>query len=676
MRYLVCPILILLFISLGTFAQSQVMISGKLVADDGKALAKKQIAINSQSTTTNNNGEYQLRLPQAQTYTLNAINSGYYDVYQTFSHYELKQRETNFNIAPISLIERKAGRTLLAFGGDVMMGRRYIKPYFNNPVLLSKDSAATDTQKLVEIIKPYMSLADFAAVNLETQIANKTPAERAPKSVTFFSPPETVKALKYAGIDYVTLGNNHTYDYLESGLDSTIHYLNEIGLPYSGAGKNQKSALAPYQVELNENAFSFYGFVGWEGGFTPTQTATNNKGGAALGSEKNMIKAAQDAQVSNQVGVVQYHGSLEYKDEPSLMTEQRLKMAIDNGADLAVAHHPHVAQGFEIYNNKLIAYSMGNFIFDQYFYATNHSFILYVWMDGEHFYRAEVVPIYLKGYVPTPATGLHREQILRRLSQLSSKRATYLHPNGGHAIIATTPNTHSAKAQITFENESIKPLPMNTWHNQVASISNNLRYRLGYNLINGSDFESHNQFNSAERGFNLDTTNFNVITTKDAKSGSHVVATTVKANDNVRLAMTNFTRVYRAGNPMSVSFSAKGNAKVKVYWQGRKTRGKLFDSLKNSPLNLIGEVSLNGGEWQSLALDFNSPRVGFRSIRILLEFEATYESEIMVDDLALIEWRSTFVSPSSQVLLHNGADKATYIGLEKKLNDSVTINFK
>ena len=165
MRYLVCPILILLFVSFGTFAQSQVMVSGRLMAEDGKALAQKQIAINSQSTTTNDNGEYQLRLPQAQTYTLNAINPGYYDVYQTFSHYELKQRETNFNIAPVSLVERKAGRTLLAFGGDVMMGRRYIKPYFNNPVLLSKDSAATDTKQLVEIIKPYMSLADFAVVN-------------------------------------------------------------------------------------------------------------------------------------------------------------------------------------------------------------------------------------------------------------------------------------------------------------------------------------------------------------------------------------------------------------------------------------------------------------------------------------------------------------------------------
>ncbi|AQS37269.1 hypothetical protein Sps_02110 [Shewanella psychrophila] len=67
---------------------------------------------------------------------------------------------------------------------------------------------------------------------------------------------------------------------------------------------------------------------------------------------------------------------------------------------------------------------MGNFIFDQNFNLTQLSFILYVWLDEGEPYRAEIVPIYLKGYKPTPAVGLQKFYVTMRLSELSAKRNT------------------------------------------------------------------------------------------------------------------------------------------------------------------------------------------------------------------------------------------------------------
>lgn len=511
--------------------------------------------------TTDAKGHYQLTVAPQDIYRISIAAKGFFNIHQTFSHYELSLKHASkFSISDITLVKKVQRRTLLAFGGDVMMGRRYAKPYFNNPVLIHADSIQEDTKALVKQIKPYMSAADFAAVNLETQIASEQPDQRAPKSVTFFSPPQTLDALQWAGIDYVTLGNNHTYDYLDSGLKSSLDWLKKSQLGYSGAGINEQQALAPYRTSLNGNEFSMLGFVGWEGGFSPNQTASHDKGGAAFGSMTNITNTVKTESAANRATVVQYHGSQEYAPEPTLMTEQRLKSAIDHGADLAIAHHPHVTQGFELYNGKLIAYSMGNFIFDQFFYSTPHSFILYVWMDGETFHRAEIVPIYLKGYQPTPSTGAHRDNVLKRLTQLSKKRGVIIGMSGGHGVINSKQSSQeNTSTHLLSVNTSIEPLPLGHWSKQlsgIASDTNGLKYRLGVNLVNGSDFETFGSFDSDERGWNIDDNKF-TLTSQDAFSGQYAMNATLAAQASDSLAMTNFRRVYRGGNPMSITLKVK-----------------------------------------------------------------------------------------------------------------------
>ena len=655
-----------LFTPLFCFAQNMTTLSGKVVTDNNMPISNAQIMLGKRAARTTEHGEFTLKVPEQTVYSLEVNAADYYGMRFSYSQFELSKG--GFNLGDIALVAKKKGRVLLAFGGDVMMGRRYAKPYFNNPVLIHNESIKQDTHAIVQYMAPYIKKADFAAVNLETQIADKTPNERAPKSVTFYSPPETVSALKNAGIDYVTLGNNHTYDYLESGLKSTIDALNHFNMPYSGAGMNQQQALAAYRTALNGIEYALLGYVGWEGGFNPTQTADTDKGGAAYGSKENIIASVQREVADNRVTVAQYHGSLEYKDEPSMMTESRLKAAIDQGADLAIAHHPHVAQGFEVYQGKLIAYSMGNFIFDQYFYATNHSFMLYVWMDGEDFYRAEIVPVYLQGYVPTPATGSHRNRILARLDDLTSKRNTHFSRNAGHGVILpSTEQMHTFNLPLNTQNKRVLPLPTRASEGLIKSLKTSdkkdsvLRYRLGVNLINNADFETHAAFYSEDRGFNLDQSPFH-ISNEQAYSGQFSLKSDSQEGKTA-LAMTNFTRVYRAGNPATVSAMVKGKGVVNIYWQGRKTRGKLFDSLKNNKKHLIERINLNGS-WQEIVSEFNTPRVGYRSVRVLFEFETKHD--IFIDDIALVEWRTPYLTNDQQAHFHNGAGQATYIGFESK----------
>jgi len=666
-------------------AAGHVELEGHIVDESQRPLAKSIVSVQGRQTATDRHGYFQLSLDPAAVYKITIKRQGFYSTIHTHSHYELaNQADDKLLIAPIELVSKVKGRTLMAFGGDVMMGRRYAKPYFNNPVLIHTGQETSDTKAIVEHIKPYMELADFAAVNLETQLAEHAPAERAPKSVTFFSPPQTLAALEYAGIDYVTLGNNHTYDYLDSGLKSSLAYLNNSNLGYSGAGINQEQALAPYRTILQGTKYSMFGFVGWEGNFSPNQTASANKGGAAYGSIDNITKPVARESALNRATIVQYHGSQEYAPEPTLVTEQRLKAAIDSGADLAIAHHPHVTQGFEIYRNKLIAYSMGNFIFDQFFYSTPHSMILYVWMDGQNFHRAEIVPVYLKGYKPTPSTGANRFTVLRRLTALSKKRGVTITRSGGHGVIRANASAALSPTAVDFRPRGkgkIHSLPMAQWQQPISSIEaedQSLQYRLGVNLVNASDFESYALFNANERGWNIDQNGFS-HSKQQAFSGQHSLTTILKPKTNELLAMTNFRRVYRGGHPMSVILKVKAerDTTLNISWQGRKSRKKFFDALTNGQHHLIDSIEIKGSpQWQDVEVTFNSPRIGYRSLRMMAQFNnsGSVDSRVFVDDFALIEWQSAFrqvTSPSAETHL---SSQASYIEFKRALKQDETIS--
>jgi len=673
----------LVVFQINSVAAEQFTVSGRLLDEQHQPIKNASININKTTTTTNQKGFYTLSLANSDIYQVAFKKIGFYSSIHSYSHAELSAKKSS--ISDVVLVAKKDQRVMLAFGGDVMMGRRYYQPYFGDEVLIHLDNKLADSKAIVEHIKPYMHIADYAAVNLESQIATTKPPQRAPKSVTFYSQPEILAALEWAGIDYVTLGNNHTYDYLDSGLHSTLSALKSSSLGYSGAGKNEQESLTAHHQTINNNDFSMLGYVGWEGSADPTQTANKSHGGAAYGSMENILESVSREVSNNKTTIVQYHGSQEYANEPTGVTEQRLKSALDAGAALAVAHHPHVSQGLELYNGKLIAYSMGNFIFDQNFSATQHSFMLYVWLDQGQFYRAEIVPIYVKGYKPTPAVGIQRNTLMRRLTSLSQQRNTFISNSGGHGVI-TAENSPATKvftkATVRLANNekatSLYHLPWTSEVNTISLPDKNLQYRLGTNLINNSDFENFTPFNSPERGFmfNRATSSINNF----GFSGQYSLGLAVESSSKQLFGMQSFRRVYKASNPMTIKSKLLINQAitVNVYWQGRKTRQKLFDAFENSPKHLIATKSLNAQDtWQSIEVDFNSPRIGYKSYRVLLEFENNSGEvlKVNIDDFSLIEWQSAFTSKAAPLKHHLINGQATFIGLNKQTDKEIVIEY-
>lgn len=702
--------LVFLLTSIGFMANvnantnTDLSIKGRLLNESGQPLSNIAVSVNGQSVMTNKQGNFVMPVANKDIYQLSFENKGYFPSIQTFSHFELFTQKTAGKqalIADVILVEKAKKRVMLAFGGDVMMGRRYYKPYFGDSVLIAENNKLADSKAVVENIKPYMSIADYAAVNLETQVADEKPAERAPKSVTFYSQPEVLDALAWAGVDYVSLGNNHTYDYLNSGLDSTLKFLQQSPLGFSGAGFTEQQALKAHQQTIKGTEFSMLGYVGWEGNPKQKQTANDKHGGAAYGSMKNIINSVSQEVSQDRVAIVQYHGSQEYANSPTGVTEQRLKSALDNGATLAIAHHPHVTQGLELYDNKLIAYSMGNFIFDQNFSATQHSFILYVWLDEGKFHRAEIVPLYVKGYKPTPATGSNRYTVMKRLTELSKVRNTLISQSGGHGVItsktavvkvkpvsnlqvnANSSADTSVEYQLTFaQGSKVANLYHLPWDKQLSEIlidDEKVKYRLGKNLVNGSNFESFATFDSPERGIFFDRSVMGL--NNHGVSGDRSIGLTLNNQQATSFGVKSFWRVYSASRPMTIkaNYQSKNAVKLHYYWQGRKNRQKLFDAFKNSPKNLIKTVELTGKEqWQNVEVDFNSPRIGYKSYRILVEAELVdgITTQLNIDDFAVIEWHSAFTSNPTPQFFSIDSRQPTYLGLNQVSTEAVMVTSK
>lgn len=98
--------------------------------------------------------------------------------------------------------------------------------------------------------------------------------------------------------------------------------------------------------------------------------------------------------------VVQLHAGFQFQEAASANVSDIAHSAIDAGADMVVCHHPHVLQGLEWYRGKLIAYSMGNFVFDQDFLSTFASVVLRTVWDGNRLLQARLIPIEIDGYRP------------------------------------------------------------------------------------------------------------------------------------------------------------------------------------------------------------------------------------------------------------------------------------
>jgi len=258
--------------------------------------------------------------------------------------------------------------------------------------------------------------AEVTFGNLESPLSSR--GTRGDQLYSFRGNPEAVKGLVYAGFKVLNLANNHSYDYGKKAFEQTLEVLNKNNIKVIGAGKNVTEARMPAIFDLGNLKIAFLGYDLSPGAFPAGQ----DHPGVAKARHAWIIQDLEKAKEAADFVIVSFHWGIEYQDFPTEYQKSLAHMAIDCGADIVVGHHPHTFQGIEIYKGKLIAYSLGNFVFDQRDLKNNQSIILKVTFEDKRLLRAEIIPIELVTFPCSPkiALGEMAQEILDRLSFDSS----------------------------------------------------------------------------------------------------------------------------------------------------------------------------------------------------------------------------------------------------------------
>ena len=292
-------------------------------------------------------------------------------------------------------------RITLAAVGDVMLGRT-----------VGARLEAEGATVAFAGVRDVLAAADVAVANLESAIG--VSGSPAPKAYTFRAPPVAAEALALAGIDLVSLANNHSLDYGPESLAETRALLAERGILSPGAGPNRAAAHAPATIAREGLTIAFLAYVdvpveGGGGGFDPRAwTATGETPGVAWLDVPTMAREIAAARLEADLVVVLLHFGLEWEPEPSEAQREQARAAIDAGAALVIGAHPHVLQPLEPYGGGLIAYSLGNFVFDGFWDPANDSAILLVELTAAGVAGWKLVPVTIVDGVPAlaePAAG-------------------------------------------------------------------------------------------------------------------------------------------------------------------------------------------------------------------------------------------------------------------------------
>jgi poly-gamma-glutamate synthesis protein (capsule biosynthesis protein) len=293
----------------------------------------------------------------------------------------------------------------LAFGADVQFEERTLK-LLDNPQTAFGPIAKT------------LSAADIAMVNLETAVTDRGTPE--PKQFHFRAPTTAYDALKAAGVDVVTLANNHTLDYGRVGLDDTLNAAKQHNFPIVGAGANAAAAYAPWITEVKGVKIAFIG-MSTVNELATTWAAKDNRSGIAMGQDQQRaVQAVRDAGTKADVVVVNMHWGTQYESCPTDGQKSLAQALVDAGADIIVGSHVHQFQGQGWLGKTYVFYGMGNFLWRTNDAATNDTGVVRVSLQGTQIVKTEFLPAYIDRHTGQPklVTGAEAARITKEVDDL------------------------------------------------------------------------------------------------------------------------------------------------------------------------------------------------------------------------------------------------------------------
>ena len=294
--------------------------------------------------------------------------------------------------------EARGKAVTIAFGGDV---------HFEGVL---EQRLSRDPETALGPIATVLRRADLAMVNLETAITSRgSPAD---KSFTFRAPATAFTALRAAGVDVVTMANNHGMDFGSTGLTDSMRAASAAHFPVVGIGRDAEQAFRPYLTRINGQRIAVIGATQvLDDNLAAAWTAGEGKPGLASAKQVDRLLAAvRSARRRADTVVVDLHWGKELVACPIERQRQLAPRLVEAGADIVVGSHAHVLLGGGYLDNAYVDYGLGNFVFYSGGGVTARSGVLSLTVRGRAVTRARWIPARISGGIPIPLSGSVADQ--------------------------------------------------------------------------------------------------------------------------------------------------------------------------------------------------------------------------------------------------------------------------
>jgi poly-gamma-glutamate synthesis protein (capsule biosynthesis protein) len=291
--------------------------------------------------------------------------------------------------------------------GDIMPGRLVGRR------LLSLDDY---TRPFVQV-SATLSAADLTIANLEGALSDQITPPAEPQTMLFVGSGRFVEGLRCAGVDGISLANNHSRNFGGTGISHTLALLNEAGISAFGAGMDLAQARQPALFEVQGVRFAFLGYD------AVSYYYAADEGRAGTAPADTTLIAADIAAAHEQADVVltYFHWGVEYTHHPSAQQEDLAHQAVEAGADIVLGNHPHWVQGLERYQGVPIIYSIGNFVFDQRLsLETRQGVIAHLVFRGPRLVQLRLQAIQIEEYYkPVLLPPAAAQEVYRQMQEVS-----------------------------------------------------------------------------------------------------------------------------------------------------------------------------------------------------------------------------------------------------------------
>lgn len=347
----------------------------------------------------------------------------------------------------------------ILFAGDAMMHTGQIEA-------AARGNGNYDYSYCFEALKPYISSADYAVVNLETPVA----AGRPSGYPQFNAPVSYPVALADAGFDLFLTANNHTLDRRDAGLKRTIAVLDSLNLSHIGTytDSTERASRIPFIVGIKGFKVGFLNYTYGTNGFSVSSAAKVDY----INSDRIRADVAAARRRGAEIIVAAMHWGEEYTLTPVQSEKRWAKLLEDEGVDIVMGGHPHVVQPMELRTGRksgrpfFLTYSHGNFISNMMTRDTRGGLLTRVTLARDSIGHAYVKSAAYKLVFTVPPTNASFKPELTSGRRPASERYNFARENYAVLPADSVPAAWRAQANAfiaattsTFRTHNVGPIP-------------------------------------------------------------------------------------------------------------------------------------------------------------------------------------------------------------------------